>query len=141
MVPVPPADRVAGLVLPFPGIVAGLGYALGDPARTGTPTFASARAAAVWAENPMALWGVLFLVVNTAMGLAILWGPPTRTLLTTLLISAGMWGWWAYLLADAAFTVRNANLNAWATYAFVAVIHLYAASRVLHQRQGEEPRR
>lgn len=100
----------------FPAFDVGFAYALGDPIRTASPTFETAKSVA-----PMWAWGVLFLLVGVATLVSMLFDHAGA--LAFSLGTAGMvWSWWAITSAISIVTQPAASLSAPGIYAFIAFV-------------------
>lgn len=127
-------------LIPFPllALVIGLAYVLGDPRRTATPSFNTARELAHSlgaTTDGIQLFGVFFLMGAVVMATTLITDSP-RVMATALTIGGFMYVWWGALFAISAIVETRASLTGWAIYAFVAYGHFINAYRI---RTGAHP--
>lgn len=105
----------------------GFGYLLGDPVRTSTPSFASAKELA-----PMHVWGLMFLTGAVVLVASMFLND--FLMRCALFIGGVIYSWWGALFALTAYHDEKASLNAPAIYGFLAFCHFIAASPELLDR-------
>ena len=117
------------LLVPFVVLAGwiGLGYVLGDPVRTSTPSFESARELA-----PIPVWGAMFLIGAATLVVSMFLSD--FLMRCALFVGGVIYSWWAALFAITALQDDKASLNAPAIYAFLAFCHYIAASPDLFHR-------
>lgn len=118
------------LLIPFILLAGWIGcsYLFGDPARTATPSFASAKDIA-----PIAQWGVMF-IIGAGVLAASMFTRDHRVPQWALVIGGAIYTWWAFLFLFTVLRDERASLNAPALYGFIAAIHFIAANPHLVER-------
>lgn len=111
------------LILPYLALPLwlGLGYTLGDPARTATPSFEQAKLL-----TSIEHWGWMFLA-GAAVIAATMWMADTLYLRIALFIGAFIYTWWGVLFFIGTLNIPNSSVNAAALYWFIAFAHFVAA--------------
>lgn len=111
-----------GTLLSLVNVGLGVVLLLGDPLRTSSPSFASARQLL-----PIAVWGLLFLVGGIVCACA----ASIRTHGAVMVAGgAGVHAFWAVSLAAAAKADEHAALTGVVVYAWIALCHLVTGIRL-----------
>lgn len=118
------------LLIPFIVLAGWIGcsYVAGDPVRTATPSFASARELA-----PMHLWGVMFIIGAATLVVA-MFVRDDRIARWALVVGGVIYTWWGLLFLLTVLRDERASLNGPVLYGFVAFVHFLAANPELLDR-------
>lgn len=106
------------VVYPTFSLLLGLAYALGDPARTATPSFDAIRGVA-----PLQVWGCFFILLGSMETAA--WLTHRRKyMILALCVGFAAFTAWAVGFLIALLTVPNAALTGPVVWGFVAIAHV-----------------